>query len=115
MLGKDALSQAKTFDESHQVSATAAAKVAEFSEGIGLADKICAGVEVVRSVDERFHVSDATKSAVSATGRTAAAAANAVTSSSYFSKGAYGFQVLLAELHKLLLIWGVGERTNEDF
>ncbi|KAL3501391.1 hypothetical protein ACH5RR_035840 [Cinchona calisaya] len=89
VLGKDALSQAKAFDESHQVSATAAAKVAEFSEKIGLTDKICVGVEAVKSVDERYHVTDVTKSAVSATGRTAAAAANAVINSSYFSKGAF--------------------------
>ncbi|XP_071927022.1 binding partner of ACD11 1-like isoform X2 [Coffea arabica] len=89
VLGKDALSKAKAFDESHQVSATAAAKVSEFSERIGLTDKICAGVEAVKSVDQRYHVSDTTKSAVSATGRTAAAAANAVVNSSYFSKGAF--------------------------
>ncbi|KAL3511149.1 hypothetical protein ACH5RR_030550 [Cinchona calisaya] len=89
VLGKDALSQAKAFDESHQVSATAAAKVAGFSERIGLTDKIFAGMEAVKSVDERYHVTDATKSAVSATGRTAAAAANSVISSSYFSKGAF--------------------------
>lgn len=88
VLGKDALSKAKAFDESHQVSATAAAKVAELSERIGLTDKICVGVDAVRSVDERYHVSENTKSAISAAGRTAAAAANAVVSSSYFSKGA---------------------------
>lgn len=88
VLGKDALGKAKAFDESHKVSATAAAKVAEFSERIGLTDKICAGVEVVKSVDEKYHIRDTTKSAVSATGRTAAAAANAVINSSYFSKGA---------------------------
>ncbi|MBA0855226.1 hypothetical protein Goshw_010844 [Gossypium schwendimanii] len=88
VLGKDALSKAKTLDESHQVSATAAAKVAELSERIGLTDKICVGVDAVRSVDERYHVSENTKSAISAAGRTAAAAANAVVSSSYFSKGA---------------------------
>ncbi|XP_022776901.1 binding partner of ACD11 1 [Durio zibethinus] len=88
VLGKDALSKAKAFDESHQVSATAAAKVAELSERTGLTDKICAGVDAVRSVDERYHVSENTKSAISAAGRTAAAAANTVVSSSYFSKGA---------------------------
>lgn len=88
VLGKDALGKAKAFDESHKVSATAAAKVAEFSERIGLTDKICAGVEVVKSVDEKYHIRDTTKSAVSVTGRTAAAAANAVINSSYFSKGA---------------------------
>lgn len=87
-LGKDALGKAKAFDESHQVSATAAAKVGELSNRIGLTDKICAGVNAVRSVDERYHVSENTQSAVSAVGRTAAAAANTVVSSSYFSKGA---------------------------
>jgi hypothetical protein len=81
VLGKDALRKAKGFDESHQVSATAAAKVAELSERIGLADKICAGVEAVRSVDGKYHVSDTTKSAASA-------AASSVVNSSYFSKGA---------------------------
>ncbi|KAI3467372.1 hypothetical protein Pfo_024035 [Paulownia fortunei] len=88
VLGKDALGKAKAFDESHQVSATAVAKVAELSERIGLTDKIFAGVEAARSVDQRYHISDATKSAVSATGRTAFSAANAVVNSSYFSKGA---------------------------
>lgn len=88
ILGKDALTKAKAFDESHQVSATASAKVAELSERVGLTDKLCAGVDAVRSVDQRYHVSENTKSAISAAGRTAAAAANNVVNSSYFSKGA---------------------------
>ncbi|XP_021299723.1 binding partner of ACD11 1 [Herrania umbratica] len=88
VLGKDALTKAKAFDESHQVSATAATKVAELSERIGLTDKFCASVEAVRSVDQRYHVSENTKSAISTAGRTAAAAANTVISSSYFSRGA---------------------------
>lgn len=87
-LGKDALSKAKAFDESHGVSATAAAKVAELSNKIGLTDKVYAGVQAVKSVDEKFHVSETTKSAAMFTGRTAAAAASAVVNSSYFSKGA---------------------------
>ncbi|XP_022850633.1 binding partner of ACD11 1-like isoform X1 [Olea europaea var. sylvestris] len=88
VLGKDALGRAKAFDESHQFSSTAVAKVAELSERIGLTDKILAGVEAARSVDQQYHISDTTKSAVSATGRTAASAASAVVNSSYFSKGA---------------------------
>lgn len=88
ILGKDALAKAKAFDESHQVSASAAAKVAELSERIGLTDKFCAGVEAVRSVDKNYHISDTTKSIMSATGRSAAAAATTVVNSSYFSKGA---------------------------
>ncbi|KAL5553884.1 hypothetical protein UlMin_041285 [Ulmus minor] len=88
VLGKDALAKAKDYDESHQVSASAAAKVAELSERIGLLDKISAGVQAARSVDERYHVTEMTKSAVMATGRTATTAANSVVNSSYFSKGA---------------------------
>lgn len=88
VLGKGALGKAKAFDESHQVSATALAKVAEMSERIGLTDKLFVGFETARSVDQRYHISETTKSAVSATGRTAATAANTVVNSSYFSKGA---------------------------
>ncbi|VFQ93100.1 unnamed protein product [Cuscuta campestris] len=88
VLGKDALGKAKALDESYHLSATAAAKVADLGERTGLADKIFAGVEAVRSVDQRFHISENTKSAVSATSRTAVAAATAVVGSSYFSKGA---------------------------
>ncbi|KAL4639394.1 hypothetical protein ACB092_03G214500 [Castanea dentata] len=87
-LGKDALSKAKAFDRSHQVSANATAKVAELGDRFGLTDKICAGVGVAKSVDERYHVSEMTKLAASAAGRTAAAAAHTMVNSSYFSKGA---------------------------
>ncbi|KAJ7943501.1 Binding partner of ACD11 1 [Quillaja saponaria] len=88
ILGKDALTRAKAFDESHQVSATATAKVAELSQRIGLTDKISAGVGAVKSVDEKYHFSEMTKLAASATGRTVASAANSVVNSSYFSNGA---------------------------
>ncbi|GFY88435.1 RNA-binding (RRM/RBD/RNP motifs) family protein [Actinidia rufa] len=88
VLGKDALSKAKSLDESHQVSTTAVAKAAELSERIGLTDKFCTGVEAVMSVDEKYHIFDATKSAVSATGRKAVSAANTLVNSSCFSKGA---------------------------
>ncbi|XP_008804468.1 binding partner of ACD11 1 [Phoenix dactylifera] len=87
-LSKDALIKAKALDESYQVSATAAAKVADLSKRIGLTDKINAGVGAVRSVDERYHVSETTKTVASATGRTAASVANTIVSSSYFSAGA---------------------------
>ncbi|KAG8366323.1 hypothetical protein BUALT_Bualt17G0067900 [Buddleja alternifolia] len=88
ILGKDALGKAKAFDESHGVSAAAVAKVAELSERIGLTDKIFAGVEAARSVDQRYHITGTTKSAACATGRTAVSAATAVVNSSYFAKGA---------------------------
>ncbi|XP_004297319.1 PREDICTED: protein vip1 [Fragaria vesca subsp. vesca] len=106
VLGKDALAEAKSFDESHQYSATAAARVAELSERLGLADKFCAGVEAVKSVDERYHVSELTKSALSETGRKAAEAANAVVNSSYFSKGALWMSGALDRAAKAAADWG---------
>ncbi|GMH26962.1 hypothetical protein Nepgr_028805 [Nepenthes gracilis] len=87
-LSKDALTKAKAFDESHHVSATAAAKAAELSNRIGLTDKVCTGIEAVKSVDDKYQISEMTKSAASFTGRTAVAAATTVVNSSYFSKGA---------------------------
>lgn len=75
-------------DESYQVSSTAAAKVAELSDRFGLTDKIFAGMEAAKSVDQKYHVSEATMTAASYTGRTAVAAATAVVNSSYFSSGA---------------------------
>ena len=99
VLGKDALIKAKAFDEYHGVSATTAAKIAELSDRIGLTDKIHVGMETVKSVDEKFHVSEITKSAATITGTTAVVAAmvtgkaaiaagHAVVNSTYFSKGA---------------------------
>lgn len=88
VLSKDALCKAKAFDESYQVSATAASKVADMSKRIGLTDKINAGVDAVRSVDERYHVMETTKTVVSATGRTAASVGNSIVNSSYFATGA---------------------------
>nr|GLL26614.1 binding partner of ACD11 1-like [Ipomoea trifida] len=88
VLSQDALAKAKAFDEEHQVSSTAAAKVAELSMKIGLTDKINSGVVAVKSVDEKYHVSEITKNAASYTGKTAIAAAAAVVNSSYFAKGA---------------------------
>ncbi|XP_028096462.1 binding partner of ACD11 1-like isoform X2 [Camellia sinensis] len=88
VLGKDALTKAKALDESYQVSSTAASKVVELSNRIGLTEKIYSGMEAVKSMDGKYHVSETTMTAASYTGRTAVAAANAVVNSSYFAKGA---------------------------
>lgn len=113
VLGKDALGKAKAFDESHQVSATAAAKVAELSERIGLTDKICASVEAAKSIDEKYHIRDKTIYAASATGRTAAAAASAVVNSSYFSKGALWVSGALSRAAQVAADLGTrGDSTN---
>ncbi|XP_054804142.1 binding partner of ACD11 1 isoform X2 [Prosopis cineraria] len=99
VLGKDALIKAKEFDESYRLSSRAAARVAELSKKIGLTDTINSSMETFKSVDEKYHVTDITKSATTftgtaaialatVTGRAAVAAGNAVVNSSYFAKGA---------------------------
>lgn len=99
VLSKDALVKAKALDESYGLSASAAAKVAELSNRYGLTDKINASKKAIKSVDEKYHVSDITKSAASVTGnaavtaatftgKTAVAAGTAVVNSRYFAKGA---------------------------
>lgn len=100
ILGKDALAKAKAFDESHGVSSAAVAKVAELSNKIGLTNKINAGMEVVKSVDQKYRVSETTASAASYTGRTAVSVANAVVNSSYFAKGALWASDILARAAK---------------
>ena len=99
VLGKDAFVMAKAFDESHNVTSTAAAKVAELSNKIGLTDTINSGIDTFKSVDEKYHVTDITKSAATVTGTTAIVVAtvtgkaamatgNAIVNSRYFAKGA---------------------------
>lgn len=111
VLGKDALIKAKEFDESYHVSSTAAAKVAELSNKIGLTDTINSGKETFKSVDEKYHVTDITKSAATVTGtaaivlatvtgRAAMAAGNAVVNSSYFAKGALWVSDMLTHAAK---------------
>ncbi|CAN6484704.1 unnamed protein product [Victoria cruziana] len=100
VLGKDALVKARAFDESHQVSASAAAKVSELSKRFGLTDRINTGMDTLKSVDERYNVSGITSAAIAATGKGVAAATNAVVSSSYFSAGALWVSESLARASK---------------
>ncbi|KAL3645559.1 hypothetical protein CASFOL_010739 [Castilleja foliolosa] len=67
ILGKDAVNKAKSFDEKHQLTSTASAKVASLDKKIGLTEKITIGTSIVnnkvREVDEKLHVSEKAKSA----------------------------------------------------
>ncbi|MQL71801.1 hypothetical protein Taro_004139 [Colocasia esculenta] len=112
ILSKDALSKARAFDESHGVSAAAAAKIAELSKRIGLTDKINAGVSTLRSVDEQYHVSQTTKTVASATGRTAMAVGSSVVNSSYFSAGALWVSDALSKAAKVATDLGNRGRGN---
>ncbi|KAF6148524.1 hypothetical protein GIB67_042483 [Kingdonia uniflora] len=61
ILGKDALNKAKTFDEKHQFTSTATAKVASLDKRIGLSEKISMGTSAVndkvKEMDQKFQAS----------------------------------------------------------
>ncbi|KAL4335945.1 hypothetical protein GQ457_07G011780 [Hibiscus cannabinus] len=86
ILGKDAVKKAKTFDEKHQLTSKASAKVASFGKKIGFADKIHLGTTIVgdkvRDVDQKFQVSKKTKSAF------VSSAGSAIMKNRYVSTGA---------------------------
>lgn len=68
ILGKDALQKAKSFDEKHQISSNASATAASIDKKMGLTDKINTGTaavnEKMKEVDNRYQVSEKTKTAV---------------------------------------------------
>ncbi|KAF5783750.1 hypothetical protein HanXRQr2_Chr11g0511491 [Helianthus annuus] len=68
VLGKDALQKAKSFDEKHQLTSNVSATAVSIDQKMGLTQKLSTGTAVVyekmKEVDERYQVSEATKSAV---------------------------------------------------
>lgn len=92
ILGKDAVNKAKTLDEKHQLTSTASAKVASFDKKIGFTEKISAGTTVVgdkvREVDQKFQVSEKTKSAFAAAEQKVSSAGSAIMKNRYVFTGA---------------------------
>ncbi|XP_044466862.1 binding partner of ACD11 1-like [Mangifera indica] len=92
ILGKDAVNKAKTFDEKHQLTSTASAKVASFDKKMGLSEKISVGTTVVgdkvREVDQKYLVSEKTKSAFAAAEQKVSSAGSAIMKNRYVFTGA---------------------------
>lgn len=91
ILGKDALQRAKSFDERHGVTSNASATMASLDRRMGLSEKLNMGTAVVnekvRVVDERFQVSQMTRTALAAAEQKASTAGSAILSNSYVSTG----------------------------
>lgn len=91
-IGQDAVNKAKSFNEKHQLSASASAKVSSFDRRVGLTEKLTVGISVVnekvKSVDQRLHVSDKTMAAVIAAERKLNNTGSAVKTSRYVTAGA---------------------------
>ncbi|XP_012082648.1 binding partner of ACD11 1 isoform X2 [Jatropha curcas] len=92
ILGKDAVNKAKTLDEKHQLTKSASAKVASFDKKIGLTEKISAGTTVVgdkvREVDQKYQVSEKTKTAFAAAEQKVSTAGSAIMKNRYVFTGA---------------------------
>lgn len=82
VLGKDAVGKAKSFDQKHQLTSTASAKVATLDRKIGLSEKFSMGTSAVngkvREVDDKFQVSEKTRSALATAKQSASNAGSAV-------------------------------------
>lgn len=92
ILGKDAINKAKSFDERHHLTSNASATVATIDRKIGLSDKLSIGTaivnEKVREMDEKFQVSEKTKTAIAVAEQKASSAGSAIMSNPYVSTGA---------------------------
>ncbi|XP_020261035.1 binding partner of ACD11 1-like isoform X1 [Asparagus officinalis] len=87
ILGKDAVGKAKAFDEKHQFTSTASAKVASLDKKIGLSEKVTMGTsavsEKVKEMDQKFQVSEKTKSAFAAAEQKMSSAGSAIMKNRY--------------------------------
>jgi hypothetical protein len=92
VLGMDAVEKAKAFDEKHQLTSTATAKVASLDRTMGLSQKFSAGTLVVnekmKEMDEKYQVAEKTKSALAAAEQTVSTASSAIMSNRYILTGA---------------------------
>ncbi|KAK4432653.1 Binding partner of ACD11 1 [Sesamum alatum] len=88
---QDAVNKAKAFDEKHRLTANASARVISFDQRVRLTEKLTGGIsavnEKVKSVDQRFQVSDKTMSALMAAERKLNDTGTAVKSSRYVATG----------------------------
>ncbi|XP_066319257.1 binding partner of ACD11 1-like [Miscanthus floridulus] len=92
VLGMDAVEKAKAFDEKHQLTSTATAKVASLDRTMGLSQKFSTGTLVVnekmKEMDEKYQVAEKTKSALAAAEQTVSTASSAIMSNRYILTGA---------------------------
>ncbi|KAK3428777.1 hypothetical protein EUGRSUZ_E00244 [Eucalyptus grandis] len=115
ILGKDAVNKAKSLDEKHQLTSTASSKVASFDKKIGLTEKISVGTAVVggkvREVDQKFQVSEKTKSAFVAAEQKVSSAGSAIMKNRYVFTGA---SWVTGAFNKVAKAAGeVGQKTKE--
>ncbi|XP_062185787.1 binding partner of ACD11 1-like [Phragmites australis] len=92
ILGRDALDKAKALDDKHQLTSTATARVSSFDKRIGLSEKISVGTSAVndkmKEMDQKYQVSEKTKSALAAAEQSVSTAGSAIMKNRYVLTGA---------------------------
>ncbi|XP_027359087.1 binding partner of ACD11 1-like isoform X2 [Abrus precatorius] len=114
---QDALNKAKAFDEKHQLTANASAKVISFDKRVGLTEKLTVGISVVnekvKSVDQRLHVSNKTMAAIFAAERKLNDTGSAVKTSRYVTAGTAWLNGAFTKVAKVGQV--AGTKTREKF
>lgn len=115
ILGKDAVSKAKAFDQKHQFTSTATAKVASLDRKIGFSGKIATGTSAVngkvKEMDQKFQVSEKTKSAFAAAEQKVSSAGSAIMKNRYVFTGASWVTGAFSKVAKAA--GDVGAKTKE--
>ncbi|KAA8533468.1 hypothetical protein F0562_031098 [Nyssa sinensis] len=115
ILGKDAVNKAKSFDEKHQFTSTATAKVVSLDQKIGLSEKISVGTTLVndkvKEMDQKFQVSEKTKTAFAAAEQTVSSAGSAIMKNRYVLTGASWVTGAFSKVAKAA--GDVGQKTKE--
>ncbi|XP_058737761.1 binding partner of ACD11 1 [Vicia villosa] len=114
---QDAVNKAKAFDEKHQLTANASAKVSSFDKRVGLTEKLTVGLSVVnekvKSVDQRLQVSDKTMAAIFAAERKLNDTGSAVKTSRYVTAGTSWLTGAFSKVAKAGNV--AGTKTREKF
>lgn len=91
ILGKDAVGKAKALDERHKITSTTSATVASIDQKYGLSEKITTGTTIVnhkvKEMDQKFQVSEKSKSAFAAAEQTVSNAGSAIMKNRYALTG----------------------------
>jgi hypothetical protein len=115
ILGKGTINKAKAFDDKLQFTSTAAAKAATIDQKIGLTEKISLGTtlvnEKVKDLDQKFQVSDKTKTAFATAEQTISEAGSAVMKNRYVLTGTAWATGLFSKVTKAAS--EVGQKTME--
>ncbi|KAH9728530.1 RRM domain-containing protein [Citrus sinensis] len=114
---QEAVNKAKAFDEKHQFTANASAKVISFDRRVGFTEKLTVGISVVnekvKSVDQRLHVSDKTMAAIFAAERKINDTGSAVKTSRYVTAGTAWLNGAFSKVARAGQV--AGTKTREKF